>query len=77
MAALKHDATITKFDVLKLPILLEIKGSEDFSVFELNTASVHIDTDEDWGPSNSVMEAKLENSEIKIQMQSGLKIRIY
>ena len=45
-------------------------------MFELSDADIHINSAENWGPSNSIMEAKLENSNIVIQMQSGLNIRI-
>jgi hypothetical protein len=74
--ALHHDAIINKLDVLSVPPKLEVKNSEGSSKFELFGTEITINSDEDWGPSNSVLETKLENSKIEIQMQSGLKIRI-
>jgi len=76
ITALNHDAVISKLDVLSVPPKIEIKNFEGSSNFELFGAEITINSDEDWGPSNSVLETKVENSKIEIQMQSGLRIRI-
>ena len=76
ITALKHDAVINKLDVLSIPASLEVRSSEGSLVFELSEVEICINSDKNWGPSKSIMETKLENSKVEIQMQSGLKIRI-
>lgn len=76
MMVLEHDAVITKFDILSSPIRLDVTNSKTSSTFELSNADVQVNSEEGWGPSNSILDVKLENSKIEIHMQSGLKIQI-
>ena len=76
MKALNHDAVISRLDVLRVPPLLEVKNHNGVSEFELSNADININSADDWGASNSILEAILETSIIEIQMQSGLRISI-